>query len=194
MEHKYWILHCWLNPAFPRMVDERGENSDFYNPYSGKESLKKRIEGNEKFHQYRVPPPLKYEIEIETKYGDTFEGSYYDGVSLMRNDLIKAILSAGVDNIETFDAVVTDSVSGRQFTNYKYVHIIGETDYIYVKGTPDEEGFALNEEMMGNLHIARIKSTCLIVIDRVVRDAIEKAGIEDMHYKYRYSLYSKFYD
>jgi hypothetical protein len=192
---KYWILHSVAGPAYPKWnKDERIRRQIFSPGIDSDKSLKNWLEENEEWRKYRVPPPLKFDVEIEKNYGDTFKASYYGGTSLMRDDLIEAILSADVDNIETFEAIVTDTVSGEQFTNYKYVHIIGETEYIFDKQAQESDGYAINYEMMNNLHIARMKGGHEIVIDRVVREAIEKSGIEDMRFKYRYSLFDKFFD
>ncbi|MBK9990361.1 MAG: hypothetical protein IPP19_06425 [Verrucomicrobia bacterium] len=44
---------------------------------------------------------------------------------VMREDLLKAFLEAGVDNLQLFDAEITDPDSGKVYTNYKAVNIVG---------------------------------------------------------------------
>lgn len=44
---------------------------------------------------------------------------------LYRIDLITALKAAGVDNLDLYDAEITDPDSGQVYTNYKAVNIIG---------------------------------------------------------------------
>jgi hypothetical protein len=201
MEQKYWILGSYVG-CYPSDADAR---SEFFNPLrQADESLRWLIENNENYKEYCVPPPLEYEVEIDKSYGDHFDAAYYPGMSLMRDDLIEVILSVGVKNIETFETIITDTISGQQFTNFKYVHIIGETEILEANktmtgigggdtGFPDivqSGGFA----DLNGLHIARLTGHQDIVIDRVIREAIEKAsigneGLENIRYKKRYSIF-----
>jgi hypothetical protein len=188
----YWILYS-DEATYPKLVDRKGHH--FFHPlYYADESLRehiKKLKDEEDRLIYRVPPPLHYEVSIDSAYDDHFDAPYYRGESIMRDDLIEAILSTGAGNIETFETIVTDTRSGRQFTNYKYVHIIGEADIL------DETVINRNagrrdispEKNLGGLHIARLKSHHEIVIDRAVREAIEKRGIENIRYQKRYSLF-----
>lgn len=70
-----------------------------------------------------IPQPLIYEIE-----GDD-EGvlwPYYDatGAPLMSLELVNAFSKAGVDNLDTYDAIVREVRTGREH-RYKAVNIIG---------------------------------------------------------------------
>ena len=46
-------------------------------------------------------------------------------VPLFRDDLVVALKTAGIDNLELYDAEITDPDSGQVYTNYKAVNIIG---------------------------------------------------------------------
>lgn len=185
-----------LEAAYPELVDRKGPYH-FYHPlYHADESLREHIENlkdEEKRLKYQVPPPLHYEISIDPAYDDHFDAPYYHSESLMRDDLIEAILSAGAGNIETFETIVTDTRSGRQFTNYKYVHIIGEADILDETVINRDAGSRdiSSTKTLGGLHIARLKGYHQIVIDRAIREAIEKRGIENIRYQKRYSLFDE---
>jgi hypothetical protein len=46
-------------------------------------------------------------------------------VPIMRDDLVAALMAAGVDNLELFPAVIHDPMTGVDHTNYQAFNIVG---------------------------------------------------------------------
>jgi hypothetical protein len=72
---------------------------------------------------YNVPQPLEYELDPD--YEGDLKPFYREAAPIMRQDLLEALHAGGVDNLQLFDAVVTDPTTGQSFTNYKAVNVIG---------------------------------------------------------------------
>lgn len=71
----------------------------------------------------QIPNPFIFELipEFPGKMKPMYEGS----VPLMRDDLLDALISAGVDNLQVFPALIRDRVKGQDYENYKVVNIVG---------------------------------------------------------------------
>src|SRR3569833_4355853 len=66
-----------------------------------------------------VPSPVTY--AADPSYRGELLAMYNDAIPIMRDDLLEALREAGVDNQQTFPALVTD-VDGRPHTDYKAVN------------------------------------------------------------------------
>ena len=47
------------------------------------------------------------------------------GILLLRDDLVAALAAGGVDNVDTYDAVVREPDGSKAYTNYKAVNVVG---------------------------------------------------------------------
>lgn len=74
-------------------------------------------------HTDEVPAPL--EVELDPVFGTILPDLLDDSLLLMSDQMVEAIRRAGVDNIDTYDAVLIDRENSRRFENYKVVQIIG---------------------------------------------------------------------
>jgi hypothetical protein len=70
-----------------------------------------------------IKEPLVYTLDPD--YPGKMIPMYAIGQTLIRDDLLKALRSAGVDNLQTFRAVIKDPTSGKEHTDYSAVNIIG---------------------------------------------------------------------
>lgn len=71
-----------------------------------------------------VAQPLVY--ELDSRYPGTPKAMYSaESAPLMHDSVHKALSSAGVSNIQYFDAVLKDPVSGKEFLDYKAFNIVG---------------------------------------------------------------------
>jgi len=76
-----------------------------------------------------LPDPLEFPLKRlnpdASDHGPDLP-EYFDGtIPLFRDDLIAALEEAGVDNIDYYNAAVTDPDNGQTYTNYKAANIIG---------------------------------------------------------------------
>jgi hypothetical protein len=136
-----------------------------------------------------VTPPLVY--TLNTHYPGDPKAMYYEqAVPVMRDDVIEALRKAGVDNIEYFDAILENPLTGQQLLNYKAFNIIGavsaaDMDASELMGTSsstmgdaDFHALVLDESRInGQLLFRLAENLSAIVVHESVRKAIEAAGI-----------------
>jgi hypothetical protein len=72
---------------------------------------------------YPVQTPLVYELDPD--YPGQLQPMYKAAAPIMREDLLDALASAGVDNLQLFDAVLRDPGTGATHKNYKAVNVVG---------------------------------------------------------------------
>jgi len=137
---------------------------------------------------FTTPPTSMLEIEMD---GDGIMVPMFNrGILLFSDDLISAIRSAGVNNLDCYDAELLDSVSGERHKNYKAVNIVGlvaaadleKSDYSAPSGTAlidtDFDSVAIDENKANNMLMFRMaECVSAIVIHEKVKQSIEKAGI-----------------
>lgn len=71
-----------------------------------------------------VASPLLYLLDPE-HVGKPLALYDAEAFPVMRNDLIDALIGAGVDNIELFDAILKNTRTGNEYKNYKAFNIVG---------------------------------------------------------------------
>ncbi len=68
--------------------------------------------------------PYRFSLNIDPDEGLHFL-DYYDGDNLMSKRLVKALLSVGVDNLQTFPAKIVDQETGKSYNELLVVNVIG---------------------------------------------------------------------
>jgi hypothetical protein len=136
-----------------------------------------------------VTAPLRYTLDSD--YPGTPKAMYYEkSVPVMRNDVVAALSAAGVDNIEYFDAVLENPVTGCEETDYKAFNIVGVVSAADMSasqlmgtssstiGDADFHSLTIDESKTGGLLLFRLAEALnAIVVHERVRKAIEAAGI-----------------
>jgi hypothetical protein len=136
-----------------------------------------------------VPQPLIYTLDPD--YPGTPKAMYYEkAIPVVREDVIKALRQAGVDNVQYFDAVLRDPRNGTEFTDYKAYNIIGLVACAdmeaskrmgisnSVMGDVDFESLVIDETRTGGLLLFRLaENVGATVVHEKVKEAIEAAGI-----------------
>jgi hypothetical protein len=136
-----------------------------------------------------VTPPLVYTLDPD--YPGTPKAMYYgESVPVMRDDVVEALSRAGVDNIEYYDAILENPLTGQPETNYKAFNIIGAVSAADMgtselmgtsnsrMGDTDFHALTLDESRTGGLLLFRLAEALnAIVVHESVRQAIEAAGI-----------------
>ena len=77
-----------------------------------------------------VPQPLQFTVEPDEDDREPDEPGvllemYQDSYVLMTNRLVDALHEAGVDNLQLFDAVISDPRTGSISADYKVVNVVG---------------------------------------------------------------------
>lgn len=140
---------------------------------------------------YDVPTPLEYGLDPD--HPGELLPFYKSAAPLMSDELIKVIESAGVDNLQLFDAVLIDPQRGRTHRDYKAVNIIGmvamaDLAQSTTMGTSDSElidvdfdRLVFKEKSSGEHLIFRLaESVNAIVVHDRVKQKIEAAGLPGM--------------
>jgi len=140
---------------------------------------------------YPVKQPLRYALNPQAK-GHMLP-LYEASAPLFREDLLAALEKSGVDNLQLFDAVLTDPKSKTEHTNYKAVNIIGrvaaaDLGKSELMNLPNPELFgrsfdalAIDEKKAGGLLLFRLdESASAIVVHERVRKGVEAAGVPGM--------------
>jgi hypothetical protein len=140
----------------------------------------------------RVPVPVR--IYLDPDAPGILLPMYHKGVLLMSIALITALQSAGVTNLELFDAVLVDEANGREYANYKLVNIVGAIaaadlgKSVHVAhGAPlfdvDFDSLTIDEKRTrGALMFRLAENVSGIVVHDSVKDAVLKAGIEHLDF------------
>jgi hypothetical protein len=80
----------------------------------------------------KIPDPLEFTlwpVDPNSPYDGPEMPVYFDEeIPLFREDLIFAMQEYGVDNVDAYNARITDPDNGKQYTNYKAVNIVGVVD------------------------------------------------------------------
>lgn len=136
-----------------------------------------------------VPQPLVYTLDVDYE-GDPKAMYGEKAVPVMRDDVIAALASAGVDNIQYFDAVLKDPESGAEYRNYKAFNIVGLVACADMgasqlmgiapprMGDIDFASLVIDESKTGGALLFRLAENIgAIVVHERVKQAIEAAGI-----------------
>lgn len=136
-----------------------------------------------------VPQPLVY--TLDSAYEGNPKPMYYEeSVPVMRDDVLAALRSAGVDNIQTFDAVLVNPETGERLANYKAYNIVGlvacaDMQASQLMGTSNSTmgdvdflGLVIDESRTGGALLFRLaESINAVVVHEQVKTAIDASGI-----------------
>jgi hypothetical protein len=149
-------------------------------------------------HNWRTGHMVKFEITEALIYEihPDHEGNllpYYNELShpLMADDLINVLQNNGVNNLETFPAIIREVRTGKEHTNYKAVNIIGlvsaadgasETADLGLGGDGLYDtwfkSLVIDEDKAGGYLLFRMaEKVSTILIHKKVKEAIEAAEI-----------------
>jgi hypothetical protein len=140
---------------------------------------------------YRIKEPLVY--GLDPGYPGELLPLYESEAPIMREDLLDAMKSCGVDNLQLFSAVLKDPKAKTEHTNYKAVNVIGlvaaaDMAKSTTMALPNADlfgqtfdGLAIDEKKAGGLLLFRLKeSASAIVVHDRVKSGIEAAGVPGM--------------
>ena len=111
----------------------------------------------------------------------------------MRRDLIDCLDSAGVDNIEYFDAIIKDMASGEEHSDFMAFNIVGvvsaaDMENSTLRGTSsstmidvDFDSLAIDKERAAPFKLFRLaENVSAIIVNEGVKDAVEKHQVPGM--------------
>jgi len=163
--------------------------------HSGQLKIENWLNGT--YLDINVPGPILYDLE-EDEYDEVPNvRTLSKGMPIpyMRNDLYDALVAVGVDNLQVFDAVIRDLKRGLEYENYKSFNIVGKVsaadmDASSMMGTSDTtmvgadfDRLVMDESKCQDLLLFRLaENITAIIVDEVVKNEIEKRGIEGVFF------------
>jgi hypothetical protein len=152
-----------------------------------------------KYIDFEVPQPIVYELK-----NDKYEMEEPPNISVitksipvpvMHNSLCEALLAAGVDNIQYYDAVIRDLKRGIDHTDYKAFNIVGlvaatDMSASTMMGTSDStlidadfDRLVLDEKKCNGMLLFRLEENITaIVVSEAVKNEVEKRGIKGIFF------------
>lgn len=182
----YYILN-W-NPFFepePYSLRTAGWNEDIHNS--------EYTDGNYLTKTFDMP----FEFELyEYQKGDIGMAEFHSQpFPIMSDKLIAALREAGVDNLQTFPAILKGHHSGIDITNYKVVNVVGKiaaadmgkSDYIDMGGmgiiAVGFKDLVIDEtKTYGALLFRLVESITDIIIHESVKNHLETCGFNYLRY------------
>jgi len=136
-----------------------------------------------------VPEPLFY--TLDRNYPGSPKAMYYEeAIPVVRDDVVEVLRKAGVDNIQYFDAVVVDPITGQEHRDYKAYNIVGLVACASMQdselmgtsdstiGDVDFHALVIDESKTRGLLLFRLaENVSAVVVHERVKQAIEDAGI-----------------
>jgi hypothetical protein len=137
------------------------------------------------------PPPVPVQVELNPDFLPGLMMPMFDsGILLFSHEMLAALGEAGVDNLDVYDAVLTDPTTGEKHTNYKAVNIVGaiaaadlgKSEWAAPSGTPiidtDFDSLAIDDTKTGGALMFRLaECVTAIVVHEKVRAQLEQSGI-----------------
>lgn len=140
---------------------------------------------------YPVEQPVRYELDPD--YPGVMLPMYKANAPLFREDLLKALAEAGVDNLELFPAVLRDPKTGKEYDKYRAVNVVGlvaAADFGQSEVADGWEGglfdtlfetLVIDEVASGEMLLFRLaESVSAIVVHENVKRTVEAAEIPGM--------------
>lgn len=144
-----------------------------------------------------VPKPLEISLKRINPHADDHGPElpeYLQGeIPLFRRDLVEAMVAAGVDNLDLYDAVLVDPEDGRRHETHQAVNIIGaiaaadmaQSAATVHTGGPvidvDFDGLVVDERRTGDALLFRLaESTNAILVHERLRDHLLAAGFRNI--------------
>jgi len=141
-------------------------------------------------HRFAEPPPTPIQVELNPDYPGMMMPMFNAGILLLSDAMLAALVAAGVDNLDVYDAVIRDPATGATHTEYKAANVIGaisaadlgQSRYRALSGSPiidtEFDSLVIDEtKVQGPLLFRLAECVTAIVVDEKVKSALEHAGI-----------------
>ena len=141
--------------------------------------------------RFEEPPPVPVQVELNPDFLPGVMVPMFDsGILLFSDPMLAALAEAGVDNLDVYDAVLTDPTTGEKHTNYKAVNIVGaiaaadlgKSEWDAPSGTAiidtDFDSLTIDEKKTGGALMFRLaECVTAVVVHEKVRAHLERRGI-----------------
>jgi hypothetical protein len=143
--------------------------------------------------KFKASVSVPVEINAIEEFDEGILLPLYSAPTIMRNDLYEAIVSAGVDNLDVWDAIVRKADGTLLSDQYKAFNVIGlrsaGSGTTYAPENPSRmidasiESLKIGENEARGLYLFRLAESCgIIVVHEKVKNAIEARGIQNIRF------------
>lgn len=154
---------------------------------------------------FNVPTPILYDLKLTEIFDPDTDSYIYEGtpktfydaepIPCMHTALLDALTAAGVDNLQTYDAVLRDLTHGIEYKDYKAFNVVGKIAAADMRqsvmmGTSDStmidadfDRLYIDEAKCKGLLLFRLaENITAIIVDEIVKKEVEKRGIKGIHF------------
>jgi len=140
--------------------------------------------------RFDQPPRTPLEVSLNPDFPGIMVPMFDSGILLFTDAMIAALREAGVDNLDCYEVVIRDPLTGKEWKDYQAVNIIGlvaaadlsESVYSADSGVAlidtDFDSLAIDEsKALGSLMFRLAECVSAIVVHRKVKEKLEGRGI-----------------
>lgn len=177
---RYWVLSASGNPNGMLLYSLRAPG-----PWQGWMSGK----------TFPTPPPQPLVVKIQPGYEEADAPVFEESPQIMTAEFYEALRSAGVDNIDVYDAEVQSKDGAVRLPGYKAYNIIGlvsAADLAKTEFAPDNpsrqmdasiRSLVVDESKVKGLLLFRLaESVDTILVHRSVREVLEKRSFKGVQF------------
>ena len=145
--------------------------------------------------RFKAPPPEPIQVTLDPESRGIMMPMFKRGIVLFRDDMIAILEDAGVNNLEQYKVIISNTQSGEQWSNYKAVNIVGTiacadlglSDFAAPSGTAlidaDFDSLVIDEsKTRGQMMFRLAECVSAILIHEKIKQSLEKAAIEHLDF------------
>ena len=148
------------------------------------------------FSGSKLPPdfetPVAFEIDLDTE-GRRMPTLFMTPAFVTRRAFHDALLAAGVNNVDAYPAVIQNTETGEEFTDYLFLNVVGRvrcadmaaSEYKAIgPGINLIDRVVVEESKLPSVHIFRLDEDPLkVVISDRLYERLGDAGFDDIYYQ-----------
>lgn len=141
--------------------------------------------------RFAQPPPVPVLVDLSPEFPGVMVPMFDSGILLFSSRMLEAVAAAGVDNLDCYDAVIRETASGKTWSEYKAVNIVGvvacadlaKSKWTAPSGSPlvdaDFDSLAIDDRKTGGALMFRL-AECItaIVIHENVKRSLEEHRVD----------------
>lgn len=154
---------------------------------------------------FNVPTPILYDLKLTEIFDPDTDTYVYEGtpktlydanpIPCMHTALLDALTATGVDNLQTYDAVLRDLAHGIEYKDYKTFNVVGKIAAADMRqplmmGTADStmidadfDRLVIDESKCEGFLLFRLaENITSIIVDEWVKEEVKKRGIKGIHF------------
>ena len=179
-DSEYYLMQSYRNNSDATLSEKPRLKPPMDNWYHGKEWTE------------IIPEPLEFFIYEEDQGRMR---SYFPVFPLMREDLVEALVECGVDNLQQYKTVIKEVSTGKIYTNYKAINVVGVVSLVD-QAKSDSAALGIGDAAFyhsitfdsskgnGQLLFRLKESVSKIIVHKKVKDYLLEKGFSDIEFQH----------